>query len=47
MWLDELKEGCEQATEMFPGIELTVDWRFNNSEGGVDSDAKSSGTVPV
>lgn len=47
MWLDELKDGCEQAAKMFPGIELTVDWRFDNSEGGGDGDAKSSRTLPV
>lgn len=47
MWLEELREGCKQAENMFPGIELTVDWRFDNSKGGEDGDAKSSRTVPV
>lgn len=49
MWLEELKEGCKQAVNMFPGIKLSVDWRFNVSEGGDNNagDAESSGTVPV
>lgn len=32
LWLQELKEGCAQACEMFPGLELTVDWRFKPKE---------------
>ena len=47
MWLEKLKEGCKEAEEMFPGIELAVDWRFDKAEGGGDGDAKSSRTVPV
>ena len=49
MWLEELKEGCKQAIAMFPGIELTVDWRFDVSEGGENnvSNNESSRTVPV
>ena len=47
MWLEKLKEGCEEAKEMFPGIELNVDWRFDKSEGGGDGDAQSSRIVPV
>ena len=46
MWLEELKEGCEQAVKMFPGIELRVDWRFDN-KGGENRDAKPFGTVQV
>lgn len=30
LWLEELKEGCSKAVEMFPGLELSVDWRFSN-----------------
>ena len=48
MWLEELKEGCKQAVNMFPGIELSVDWRFNVSEGGdSNGDSESSRTVSV
>ena len=47
MWLEELKEGCKQAVNMFPGIELSVDWRFSISNGGGDVDSKSSGTISV
>lgn len=27
MWLEELRKGCRKAREMFPGLELDVDWR--------------------
>lgn len=48
MWLEELKEGCKQAVDMFPGIELSVDWRFDVSKGGDgNGDLKSSGIVSV
>lgn len=30
LWLEELKDGCAKAVEMFPGLKLSVDWRFNN-----------------
>lgn len=32
MWLCELREGVEQAKELFPGLELSVDWRFKPEE---------------
>ena len=32
LWLDSLEEGCEKANEMFPGINLTVDWRYKPDE---------------
>jgi hypothetical protein len=32
-WLENLKEGCEKARNMF-GIKLSVDWRFPPQEGG-------------
>ena len=32
LWLQELKEGCAQACEMFPGLELSVDWRYKPKE---------------
>lgn len=44
LWLQELKEGCAQAVEMFPGLELSVDWRFEQKGGGTN-DAKSIGNV--
>lgn len=48
MWLEELKEGCKQAVSMFPGIKLSVDWRFDVSKGGdSNGDFKSSRTVSV
>lgn len=33
MWLEELQKGCKDASEMF-GIELSVDWRVDPTEGG-------------
>lgn len=37
LWLQELKEGCKQAREMFPGLELSVDWRYPHKEvNGID-----------
>lgn len=48
MWLEELKEGCKQAVNMFPGIDLSVDWRFDVSKGGdSNGDSESSRTVSV
>ena len=38
LWLQELQEGIEQAKSIFPGLELSVDWRYKpkevNSNGG-------------
>lgn len=42
LWLEELKNGCAKAVEMFPGLELSVDWRFSNG-----CDSKSVGALPV
>ena len=48
MWLAQLQEGCEKARKMFPGLELSVDWRVNpyeteatelTSEGGADDES--------
>lgn len=49
MWLEELKDGCKRANDMFPGIELSVDWRFDFTKGGDGDvgDDKSTRTVPV
>lgn len=33
MWLEELQKGCEDASAMF-GIDLSVDWRVDPTEGG-------------
>lgn len=32
LWLQELKEGVEQAKDLFPGLELSVDWRYKPKE---------------
>ena len=42
LWLEKLKEGCEQAEKMFQGLKLSVDWRFNN-----ECNAKPAGSLPV
>lgn len=33
MWLEELKNGVDKANKMFPGINLSVDWRYSNGGG--------------
>lgn len=33
MWLEELQEGCKAARDMF-GIDLSVEWRVDPTEGG-------------
>lgn len=42
LWLEELKDGCAKAVEMFPGLELSVDWRFSHG-----CNSQSVGTLPV
>ena len=32
LWLDSLEEGCDKANEMFPGINISVDWRYAPDE---------------
>ena len=32
LWLSELQDGCEQARKMFPGLNLSVNWRFDCGE---------------
>lgn len=32
LWLDELKKSCKLARDMFPGLELDVDWRSELKE---------------
>ena len=48
MWLEELKESCKKANNMF-GIEMSVDWRYEpeTAEGGNnnESDANNNGNV--
>lgn len=49
LWLDELKKGCRQASEMF-NINLSVDWREDlkaavQQEGGSYGDAVNNGSV--
>lgn len=43
LWLDELQKGCKIAREMFPGLELTVDWRndLRLEKGGLESERRS------
>ena len=45
LWLEELKKGCEKAVQMFPEIDISVDWRF--PKGGVENDTEPVRTVPV
>ncbi len=45
LWLQELQEGCKQACEMFPGLELTVDWRYQHKEVCDDGNNQPVGTV--
>lgn len=39
MWLDNLKEGCKQARDMF-GIDLDVDWRQDPTETSEPAEAE-------
>lgn len=39
LWLDELKHACKLAREMFPGLELDVDWRKEIKEEYDNADA--------
>ncbi len=45
LWLQELQEGCKQACEMFPGLELSVDWRYQHKEVGGNGNNQPVGTV--
>ena len=37
LWLEELRDGCQKAREMFPGLELDVTWRYSpGKEVGTD-----------
>ncbi len=47
LWLDELQKGCRLAREMFPGLELSVDWRKDLKEvqGRENAMAVDSGAV--
>ena len=44
MWLEELKEGCRKAREMFPGLDLDVEWRIDPMNGGIED---GSGNIPT
>ena len=37
-WLEELQKGCEKANKMFPGLDISVDWRCNPMDGGASND---------
>lgn len=48
LWLQELQEGCKLAREMFPGLELSVDWRFKPKEVySNDGNVKPVGALSV
>lgn len=48
MWLQEIKEGIEQAKKLFPALELSVDWRFKPEEGvNSERNSKPVGSVSV
>ena len=40
LWLDELKKGCKIARDLFPGLELDVNWRndLRLEERGLESE---------
>lgn len=44
LWLENLKDGVERARKMFPGLELSVDWRCDPHG---ESDNVSMGAVPM
>ena len=43
LWLERLKEGCEAVNAMFPGIDISVDWRIKPDE----SNNVNSGAVQL
>lgn len=43
LWLERLKEGCEAVNAMFPGIDISVEWRIKPDE----SDNVNSGSVQL
>lgn len=48
LWLEELRDGCQKAREMFPGLELDVAWRYDpGKEVGADGngDDERDGSV--
>lgn len=47
MWLEELREGCETARELFPGLNLSVDWRLKEEEVCKNGNVEPSGPVSV
>lgn len=47
MWLEELQQGCKDASTMF-GIDLSVDWRVDpTEEGGVQDEEQTVDTGAV
>lgn len=44
LWLETIKTGMGVANSLFPGLDLSVDWRFKDNE---TSDPVNSRTVPV
>lgn len=43
MWLENINDSCARVAEMFPGIEISAEWRFKPN----GSNAFNSGTVSV
>lgn len=43
LWLERLKEGCDAVNAMFPGIDISVDWRIKPDE----SNNVNSGAVQL
>lgn len=47
MWLDELKNGCKQVEKMFPGINISVEWRFEKGGGNDGGNNEPSSPASV
>ena len=45
MWLEELKNGADKTNKLFPGINISVDWRYSPNGGVENGDIKRSRTV--
>jgi hypothetical protein len=47
LWLEELQKGVEKTNKMFPGLNISVDWRENPFDNGGDynGNADRDGTV--
>jgi hypothetical protein len=47
LWLEQLKESCDRANTMFPGLNLSVDWRVppetSTPEPATETEAENNG----